>query len=109
MSLEYVWSFPQLNVVFDEDGMEDVVTHINWVLTAVDGDYSVYCYGVVGVGAPDPQSFIPYQQLTEAEVQAWTEQALGQEQVDAYKANLAAQINEQINPKSGPLPPPWAA
>lgn len=108
MSIVYTWQFPALDVVFDDNGMQDVVTAINWVLNAQDGNYNASCYGASQVGKPDPQSFIPYQQLTEAEVQAWTESALGQEQVDKYKVMLAQQIEDQKAPKSGPLPPPWA-
>jgi len=108
MSLVYTWQFPTLDVVYDEDGMTDVVQTIHWILNAQDGDYAASCYGTVSVGKPDPQSFIPYQQLTEAEVQAWTESALGEEQVDSYKVSLANQIEAQKAPKSGPLPPPWA-
>jgi hypothetical protein len=109
MSLVYTWQFPQLDVVFDEDGMQDVVKTINWVLNAQDGEYTTYCYGSVNVGKPDPQSFVPYQQLSEAEVQAWTEQALGADQVDKLKSMLAVEIENKKAPKSGPLPPPWAA
>jgi hypothetical protein len=109
MSLVYTWQFPTLDVVYDEDGMTDVVQTIHWVLMAQDGEYTASYYGTVGVGAPDPQSFIPYSQLTEAEVQAWTESAMGEEQVAEYKTGLAQQIEAQKAPKSGPLPPPWAA
>lgn len=106
--IQYTWQFPSLDVVFDEDGMQDVVQTIHWILNAQDGDYAASCYGTVGVGKPDPQSFIPYQDLTKAKVEAWTEQAIGEEQVDQYKASLAGQIEAQKAPKSGPLPPPWA-
>ena len=109
MAIEYIWNFPQLNVVFDEDGMKDVVRSIDWVLGAQDGEYKTSCYGAVTVGKPNPQSFIPYQQLTQAEVQEWVEQVMGEEQVAEYKASLALQIEAQKAPKSGPLPPPWAA
>ena len=108
MSLVYTWQFASLDVVFDKDGMQDVVQTIHWILKAQDGDYVSSCYGTVGVGKPDSQSFTPYQQLTEAEVQAWTEQAMGQERVDQYKTDLAGKIEEQKAPKRGPLPMPWA-
>lgn len=107
MSLVYTWQFPELDVIYDEDGMHDVVNIINWVLIAQDDQYSASAYGTVKVGKPDPQAFIPYQQLTEPEVQAWTEQAMGQVELDNLKIALAQQIEAQKAPKGGPLPPPW--
>ena len=109
MSIVYTWQFPQLDVVYDEGGMQNVVKTINWILIAKDGDYAASCYGTAGVGAPNPQSFIHYQQLTEAEVQAWTEESLGAEQVESYKTNLSYQIEQQKSPTNGNLPPPWTA
>jgi hypothetical protein len=109
MAIQYTWVFPQLEVVYDEDGMQNVVNIINWKLIAQDGQYTASCYGTQRVGKPDPQAFIPYQQLTQAEVQSWTEQAMGQTEVDNYKFVLAERIEEQKNPKEGPLPPPWSA
>ena len=107
MATTYTWGFPQLGVVYDEDGMMNVIQTVNWTLTATDGDYSAYCYGSVGLSAPSPATFTPYEDVTEAQVQAWTEEALGAEQVDAYKTNLANQIEAQKNPTGGNLPPPW--
>lgn len=109
MATVYTWSFPQLDVVPSEDGLTDVVQTIHWRLTAVDGQYSAGAYGTVTVGPPNPQSFILYQQLTEAEVQQWTVDTLGQEQVDLMMANIQTQIDNQINPPIVPMNPPWVS
>lgn len=108
MPTTYTWSFPQLDVVPSEDGLTDVVQTIHWRLDAVDGQYSAGAYGTVTVGPPDPQSFIPYDQLTEAEVQQWTVDTLGAEQVAQMEASLQTQIDNQINPPIVPMSPPWA-
>lgn len=109
MATVYTWSFPQLDVVPSEDGLTDVVQTIHWRLTGVDGQYSAGVYGTVTVGPPNPQSFIPYAQLTEAEVQQWTVDTLGQEQVDLMMANIQTQIDNQINPPIVPMNPPWVS
>ena len=107
MATTYTWGFPALGVVYDENGMMNVIQTVNWTLTATDGDYTASCYGSVGLAAPSPATFTPYEDVTEAQVQAWTEEALGAEQVASYEASLASQIEAQKNPTGGNLPPPW--
>jgi hypothetical protein len=109
MSIVYTWQFPNLDVIYNEDGMQDVVDTIYWVLLAQDEQYSYSAYGTVKVGKPNSENFIPYQQLTQEEIQSWTEQILGQERVDELKVTLARQIEEKKNPKGGTLPPPWGS
>jgi len=106
--MNYTWGFPVLGVTFSEDSLTNVISTVNWTLTATEDAYTSYVYGSVGLTAPSPATFTPYDQVTEAQVQAWTEEALGAEQVEKYKANLAAQIETQKNPPTGNLPPPWA-
>lgn len=105
--MNYTWGFPALNVVFSEDNLSNVIQSVSWTLTATDAEYSANCYGSIGLGSPNPASFTPYEQVTEAQVQSWTIEALGQERVDSLMANLAEQIEQQKNPTSGNLPPPW--
>lgn len=105
--MNYTWGFPVLGVVYNEDGMMNVIQTVNWTLTATDGDYTASCYGSVGLPAPSPASFTPYEDVTEAQVQAWTIEALGAEQVASMESGLAGQIEAQKNPTGGNLPPPW--
>ena len=60
------------------------------------------------VSIPAPEgTFTPYNDLTEAQVHGWVESALGAEQVAAYKAAIAQQIELQKNPIDAVLPSPW--
>jgi len=106
---EYTWSYPALGVVYNEDTLTDVVQTINWVLTATDGEYSASCYGSITLGAPNPEDFTPYSELTQEQVTAWTIEVLGEEQVQSYQESLAGQIEAQKNPTSGNMAPPWGA
>jgi hypothetical protein len=56
------------------------------------------------VAQPNPQSFVPYEDVTEAEVIGWLEEVLP---VEAMQASLEANINLQINPVEITLPLPW--
>jgi hypothetical protein len=107
MAVSYAWTFPTLDVVFDEGNMQNVVETVHWVYTATDGDYVASSYGTVTVPPPEPADFIPYDELTPAIVEGWVEGAMGQDQLDAMDLALANNIAAQQNPTSGPLPPPW--
>ena len=106
---QFTWDFPELNVVFDEDGMQNVINNVNWRLVATDGSYTAYVYGSVRLMPPSPEAFIPYQNVTKEEVQQWVTDALGQELITEYEVKLQAQIDQEKNPTTGPLPPPWVA
>ena len=64
-------------------------------------------YGTQSVQYEEGQPFTAYAELTAEIVQSWVEGAMGEEQVQSYKDNLATQIELQINPTSVSLPAPW--
>lgn len=108
MAVTYVWDLAPLDVRLAEDGMTNVVYNVNWRLIGTDGDYSASVYGSVGVAAPSPDAFTPYEDLTEEQVQLWVTEGLGEEQIDAYKVGIANQIERQKNPIDASLQPPWS-
>jgi hypothetical protein len=87
-----IWSIVQL----DRNAANGGVTVAHWNVGAVDGNYSTSAYGTAGF-TPDPASltFVPYDQLTEANVLAWV---WGSVDKSAAEASLAAQIELQKNP-----------
>jgi hypothetical protein len=97
-----------LNCAVELEGLPDVIQCIHWryQATQVDGDKTWFAetYGASGVAQPNPQNFIPYADVTEAEVISWLEQILP---VDAMQASLEANIALQITPKEVTLPLPW--
>jgi hypothetical protein len=88
-----IWSISQM----DRNAADGGVTVAHWNVSAVDGDYSASAYGTAGftpdASAPD---FVPYANLTEAEVLAWV--WAGGVDKDAAEASLAQQIAAQKNP-----------
>jgi hypothetical protein len=87
------WSISQM----DRNAANGGVTVAHWNVSAVDGDYSASAYGTAGF-TPDASApgFVPYANLTEAEVLAWV-WASGVDK-DAAEASLAQQIAAQKNP-----------
>lgn len=99
--METTWSISLLERNLPDNGV--VTAH--WRVTAVDGDYSASAYGTAGF-TPDPTdpAFIPYENLTEAEVLSWVWGGVDKAETEA---NLAAQIEADKNPtQASGLP--WA-
>lgn len=104
----FQWVISQLNCAVESEGLPDVINMIHWRYNAtqVDGDKTYFAdtYGASSVAQPNPQNFIPYADVTEAEVIGWLEEILP---VDAMQASLEANIALQINPVEVTLPLPW--
>jgi hypothetical protein len=64
-------------------------------INGTDGTYAGSVYGSVGVTLDPDAPFTPYASLTQAQVVGWVQDALGEEQVAAYEANVAQQISDQ--------------
>jgi len=100
----------QLNCAVESEGLPNVINVIHWryQATQVDGDKTWFAetYGASSVGQPNPQNFVPYEDVTEAEVVSWLEEILPME---AMQASLEANIALQITPKEVTLPLPWVS
>ncbi len=104
----FEWVISQLNCAVESEGLPDVINMIHWRYNAtqVDGDktYFAETYGSSSVAQPNPQNFIPYADVTEAEVIGWLEAILPVEDMQlALENNIAL----QINPVEVTLPLPW--
>ena len=106
--INYKWVISAMDEYPTSEGLSDVVFNIHYrrQATEVDdkGTWFAETYSVLSVSAPDPSSFVPYDQLTEAMVEGWLNSGLDVASIDA---SLTAQIEEQKNPKVVSLPLPW--
>jgi hypothetical protein len=97
----YNWTIANLEHNVADGGV--IVAH--WRVSAEDGEYTASAYGTAGF-TPDSDAagFVPYADLTEADVLAWV---WGSVDKDEMEANLAQQIEDQKAPatQSGL---PWA-
>ena len=89
---DYKWNVVQMKHKVADGG---VVT-VHWDCVAIDGDYNARVYGSAGF-TPDPETagFIPYADLTEADVLGWL---WGSMDKDETEANLANRIDAQKAP-----------
>ena len=98
------WIIERLLVKPTEGPHTDVVITADWRCNGSQDQYSGTCYGSTSF-APPSGSFTPYPDLTEAQVLGWC-YANGVDQ-SAIEANVAAQIENQINPPVIAPPLPW--
>jgi hypothetical protein len=103
-SIAYTWGVANLERTLS-DG---VVYTIHYTIDAFDGTYRSGAYGSLGLEPPEPDSLIPYADLTAEMVVEWTKEKIGEEKVAEIEAALAAQIQQQIAPTTG-AGVPWAS
>jgi hypothetical protein len=84
-------------------------TTAHWTASKTQGEHTASSYGSIGLPHKDHDDpdFVPYDQLTEAQVIAWVQDAMGEEQVAALEANLDGQLSAMANPTSA-TGLPWA-
>jgi len=73
---------------------------VHWTASLEEDGETAGAYGSIGLGAPNPSSFIPFNQLTKEEVVGWVLSALGVDQVVSIEEGLNNQIQQKLNPTS---------
>jgi len=96
-----VWKIANMERNLDSIG---TVFTVHYTVTRFEGGEQAGAYGSLGFEAPEPDTAIPYSQLTEATVIDWVKAKLG-EQVTEIDTALDAQIDEKLAPtKAAGLP-----
>ena len=114
----YNWNCKTVDCYPEQDNEADVVYNVHWIVTGtsdeVDPQGSAYSATNIGTQTLDTSqitNFIPFDQLTNDEVVAWTKGAMGDEQVASIEASIQSQIDSLITPTSvtltigEPVPP----
>ena len=99
------WTISQL----DRSLPECCVTVAHWRVSKTQDGFTGSVYGTISFPHKDPSEpdFIPYADLTEAEVVAWVKEEMGGNQVSAYEAAVQGQIDAQVNPSTA-SGTPWS-
>ena len=112
MANTYSWSFEALDVELGPDAEDhtDVVFVIHWRYTATapppgyinsEGDevpYTATNIGTSSIKWEEGEPWIPYEDLTESDVQGWAEEQIGEVELAEMQGRLDANIAEQITP-----------
>ena len=93
MAATFNWSVPNTEYTKADGG----IFTVHWRCDASDGDYSASSYGTAGFSQdPESDSFIPYDQLTEADVLGWVwNDGVDKESIEA---SLQSKIDANKNP-----------
>ncbi len=113
------WTISAVEREVSLDGLENVIKTIHWRYRGTDENgVTAETYGATAIGNPNPESFTPWQEVSDSVVIGWLESIMstapalvpeGEEtiptQLESLKANIEAQITLLITPKTitGPL------
>lgn len=106
MATTYNWNCKTVDVHPTEGSETDVVYNVHWIVTGtsdtLDPDGNAYTATNIGTEmVPAPTgSFIPFEDLTNADVVGWTQTAMGEDQVTSIETSIADQITLLITPTS---------
>ena len=107
MATAITWNCKTVDVYPTDGSLTDVVYNVHWIVTGtsseVDSEGNAYAATSIGTQVLDTSNitnFIPIEDLTNAEVEAWTQAAMGAEQVTAIEAGVVAAVALLITPTS---------
>lgn len=105
--MNYTWNIIQMDCYPQAEGEVNVVWNAVWKLSATDGITTCYIVGkqpfTYVTGAP----YTPYGQLTEAQVIAWVQAALGPDAIAANEKVVSDLVVETSVPATYQPPLPW--
>ena len=114
----YNWNCKTVDCYPEQNNEADVVYNVHWIVTGTSDQlnpegvaYSATNIGTQSLDTSQITEFIPFDQLTNDEVVAWTKGAMGDEQVASIEASIQSQIDSLITPTSvtltigEPVPP----
>ena len=111
--INYIWNCREVDAYIEQAGNADVVYNVHWVVGGSEfvpdsegndpptgKTYLSSCIGTQSLDTSAITDFIPWNEVTEAEVEAWTKAAMGEEQVLSIEAGIASEIALLIEPVS---------
>ena len=103
----YNWNCKTVDCYPEQDNEADVVYNVHWIVTGVSDQvdpqgnpYSATNIGTQTLDTSQITTFIPFDQLTNDDVVAWTKGAMGDEYVAAIEKSIQDKIDYLITPTS---------
>ena len=116
--ITYDWNCRTVDAYPQDGAYADLVYNVHWIVTGVSDElkpdgtaYSATNIGTQSLDTSDVTTFIPFEDLKNEQVVAWTKGAMGEEQVASIEAGIESQINSLITPTTvtltigEPVPP----
>lgn len=99
----YTWSIKSMSVMPVLEGQTDVVVSAQWNILGEDQGYTYNLAGWQQFKLEQGEGFVPYNQLTEAQVIQWVKDTLGENGVANMEAAVQGSLNSLINPPVEPV------
>ena len=103
--ITYNWNCRTVDAYVEQNNETDVVYNIHWIVSGISDTlnpqgnaYLATNIGTQVIGTSGITDFVPFDQVTNEEVVAWTQSAMGEEQVASIEAGIASQIEKLIKP-----------
>ena len=103
--ITYDWNCKTVDAYPQDGDYTDLVYNVHWRVTGTSDElkpdgtaYSATNIGTQTLDVSDVTEFIPFEDLTNEQVVAWTKGAMGEEQVASIEASIESQINSLITP-----------
>jgi hypothetical protein len=103
----YDWNCRTVDCYPEQDNEADVVYNVHWIVTGTSDQtdpqgmpWEATNIGTQTLDTSQITDFIPFDQLTNDEIVAWTKGAMGEEQVASIEASIQGQIDSLITPTS---------
>jgi hypothetical protein len=107
MAINYTWNFNPLEAYPTASGEDNVVFLVHWQLYGSTGSYQGSVIGTQGVTYETGSVFTPFNELTYDIVYNWMTASMGTASMQSYEANVAQQIENQIDPPVLIEQAPW--
>lgn len=106
MANTYNLNIVKLDVKVSDNGLSDVVYVVHWKYTATSEDelFTSTTSGIANIASPDPENFIPFEDLTQSQVEGWVESAVDLEKFRDILDNI---ILEKQTPTTELKDVPW--
>lgn len=106
--ITYRWIISNLRVVPSLQGQTNVVVSVDWILYGTDGTHDASRQGAVDIPYSTADGFTPYEQLTEAMIIPWVQEAITEPMISDYKKAINLAIDQKARPPIVTPGLPWA-
>ena len=97
--MTYTWNNKTVDTYPTLEGETNVIFNVHWRLAGTDNNDNIgSVYGTQSLETSDLSNFTAFADITEEQINEWTEATLGEKKVAELKANIDTQIEQQINP-----------
>ena len=103
---QFDWTIRQIEAQKVDD-LDDVVVTVCFDIDASEDGLKGFVQGDTKLLPPDAQNFVELADITEAQVIAWTKDALGEDGVDRFEGMAQTQIDNQKVEQPKMVPLPW--